>query len=105
MTLAGLSLGIGMLVDNSVVVIENIYRLRSRGVPGGPRRRAGAQSRWACPVVASTLTSVCVFLPVVFSSSTCAQPAGAHVPVHRLLPDGLPHRGRHGGARRLPLQS
>ena len=33
MTLAGLSLGIGMLVDNSIVVIENIYRLRSRGVP------------------------------------------------------------------------
>ena len=42
MTLAGLSLGVGMLVDNSVVVIENIYRLRSRGVPR-------AQSRWACP--------------------------------------------------------
>ena len=36
MTLAGLSLGIGMLVDNSVVVIENIYRLRSRGVPAAP---------------------------------------------------------------------
>ena len=33
MTLAGLSLGVGMLVDNSVVVIENIYRLRGRGVP------------------------------------------------------------------------
>ena len=47
MTLAGLSLGIGMLVDNSVVVIENIYRLRSRGVPAAaPPCRA--QSRWAC---------------------------------------------------------
>ena len=46
MTLAGLSLGIGMLVDNSIVVIENIYRLRSRGVPARPCR---AQSRWVCP--------------------------------------------------------
>ncbi len=44
MTLAGLSLGIGMLVDNSVVVIENIYRLRGRGVPCCPRCGAGRTS-------------------------------------------------------------
>ena len=46
MTLAGLSLGIGMLVDNSVVVIENIYRLRSRGVPAA---RAAVQAPVRCP--------------------------------------------------------
>ena len=68
MTLAGLSLGIGMLVDNSVVVIENIYRLRSRGVPAARAAVQGAK-QVGMSVIASTLTSVCVFLPVVFSSS------------------------------------
>ena len=68
MTLAGLSLGIGMLVDNSVVVIENIYRLRSRGVPAARAAVQGTR-QVGMSVVASTLTSVCVFLPVVFSSS------------------------------------
>ena len=69
MTLAGLSLGVGMLVDNSVVVIENIYRLRSRGVPAARAAVQGAR-QVSMSVVASTLTSVCVFLPVVFSSGT-----------------------------------
>ena len=68
MTLAGLSLGVGMLVDNSVVVIENIYRLRGRGVPAARAAVQGAK-QVGMSVVASTLTSVCVFLPVVFSSS------------------------------------
>ena len=68
MTLAGLSLGIGMLVDNSIVVIENIYRLRGRGVPAARAAVQGAK-QVGMSIVASTLTSVCVFLPVVFSSS------------------------------------
>ena len=68
MTLAGLSLGVGMLVDNSVVVIENIYRLRSRGVPAARAAVQGAR-QVGMSVVASTLTSVCVFLPAVFSAS------------------------------------
>lgn len=69
MSLSGLSLGIGMLVDNSIVVIENIYRLRSKGVSAaraavqGTRQVAGA-------IVASTLTTVCVFLPMVFTTGT-----------------------------------
>ena len=64
-SLSGLAIGVGMLVDNSVVVIENIYRLRSLGVPpikaalNGARQVAGA-------ITASTLTTVCVFLPIVF---------------------------------------
>ena len=68
MTLAGLSLGIGMLVDNSVVVIENIYRLRGRGVPAA-RAAVQGTKQVGMSIVASTLTSVCVFLPVIFSSS------------------------------------
>ena len=69
MTLAGLSLGIGMLVDNSVVVIENIYRLRGRGV-AAPRAAVQGAKQVSMSIVASTLTSVCVFLPVVFTSET-----------------------------------
>lgn len=64
-SLSGLALGVGMLVDNSIVVIENIYRLRSEGVP--PRRAAviGA-GHVAGAIFSSTLTTVCVFLPIVF---------------------------------------
>ena len=69
MTLAGLSLGIGMLVDNSVVVIENIYRLRGRGVPA-PRAAVQGAKQVGMSIVASTLTSVCVFVPVIFTSET-----------------------------------
>ena len=67
MTLAGLSLGIGMLVDNSIVVIENIYRLRGRGVPAA-RAAVQGTKQVGMSIVASTLTSVCVFLPVIFSN-------------------------------------
>ena len=69
MTLAGLSLGVGMLVDNSVVVIENIYRLRGRGVPA-PRAAVQGAKQVGMSIVASTLTSVCVFVPVIFTSET-----------------------------------
>lgn len=67
LSLSGLALGIGMLVDNSVVVIENIYRLRSRGVSIGRAAVQGAK-QVAGAIAASTLTTVCVFLPLVFSS-------------------------------------
>ena len=67
MTLAGLSLGIGMLVDNSVVVIENIYRLRGRGVPAARAAVQGAR-QVAGSIVSSTLTTICVFLPLVFTT-------------------------------------
>ena len=72
MTLSGLSLGIGMLVDNSIVVMENIFRLRSRGVPAARAAVQGArQVRGA--IIASTLTTICVFLPTVFASGTVRQ--------------------------------
>ena len=67
LSLSGLALGIGMLVDNSVVVIENIYRLRNRGVPA-PRAAVQGARQVAAPILSSTLTTVCVFLPMVFAS-------------------------------------
>ena len=67
MTLSGLALGVGMLVDNSVVVIENIYRLRGRGV-SAPRAAVQGAKQVAGSIISSTLTTVCVFLPLVFTS-------------------------------------
>lgn len=69
MTLSGLSLGIGMLVDNSVVVMENIFRLRNQGVPA-PRAAVQGAKQVRGSIVASTLTTICVFLPSVFASGT-----------------------------------
>ena len=67
LSLSGLALGIGMLVDNSVVVIENIYRLRGRGVPA-PRASVQGARQVAGSIISSTLTTICVFLPMIFSS-------------------------------------
>ena len=64
-SLAGLAAGIGMLVDNSIVVIENIYRLRSLGLSPIKAAVSGA-SQVAGAITSSTLTTVCVFLPIVF---------------------------------------
>lgn len=71
-SLSGLALGIGMLVDNSIVVIENIYRLRGLGYSmkeaaiEGSREVGGA-------IMASTLTTICVFLPIVFTDGITRQ--------------------------------
>lgn len=71
-SLSGLALGVGMLVDNSIVVMENIYRLRGEGVAlyraavHGARQVGGA-------IFASTLTTVCVFLPIVFTQGISRQ--------------------------------
>ena len=71
-SLAGLALGVGMLVDNSIVVIENIYRLRSLGVPPAKAAVKGAQ-QVAGAIFASTLTTICVFLPIVFTEGLTRQ--------------------------------
>lgn len=71
-SLAGLALGIGMLVDNSIVVIENIYRLRSEGMPAKKAAVEGAR-QVAGAIAASTLTTVCVFLPIVFTEGIARQ--------------------------------
>jgi len=65
MTLGGLALGIGMLVDNAIVVLENIYRYRESGEKAEDATVKGAGEVTA-PIVASTLTTLAVFLPLVF---------------------------------------
>lgn len=71
-SLSGLALGVGMLVDNSIVVIENIYRMRSEGV--SPKKAAVEGARQVGgAIVASTLTTCCVFLPIVFTEGITRQ--------------------------------
>jgi multidrug efflux pump subunit AcrB len=64
-SLAGLAVGVGMLVDNSIVVIENIFRLRGLGLSKVQAALSGV-SQMAGAITASTLTTLCVFLPIVF---------------------------------------
>ncbi len=71
-SLSGLAVGVGMLVDNSVVVIENIYRLRSEGMPAAKASVQGAVQVTGA-IIASTLTTVCVFLPIVFVEGVTRQ--------------------------------
>src|SRR5690606_26705790 len=72
LSLGGLARGVGMMVDNSIVVLENIFRLRQEGVATaeaaieGTREVSGA-------ITASTLTSLAVFLPVVFLQGIAAE--------------------------------
>lgn len=65
MTLGGLALGMGMLVDNSIVVLENIYRYRQEGYSRIEAAKEGA-GEVSMAVTASTITTVAVFLPIVF---------------------------------------
>ena len=71
-SLSGLALGIGMLVDNSIVVIENIYRLRGEGYSMREAAIEGAKEVGGA-IMASTLTTVCVFLPIVFTEGITRQ--------------------------------
>lgn len=72
MTLGGLALGIGMLVDNSIVVLENIYRFRMQGAGRLEAARRGSQEV-GMAITASTLTTAVVFLPVVFVGGMASQ--------------------------------
>ena len=71
-SLSGLALGIGMLVDNSIVVIENIYRFRSEGYSVRKAAVEGA-SEVTGAIIGSTLTTVCVFAPIIFTEGVTRQ--------------------------------
>ncbi len=72
MSLGGLTLGIGLLVDNSIVVLESIQRKREEGLGVVEAADAGA-SEVGQAVVASTMTTVCVFVPIVFVEGVAGQ--------------------------------
>ncbi len=80
LTLVGLVLAIGMLLDNSVVVLENIYRLSGKRFNADRAVVQGTQEVWRS-IVAATLTTVTVFLPFVFSSEYMVKLLGLHVGV------------------------
>lgn len=80
LTLVGMALAVGMLLDNSVVVLENIYRLSGSG--SSPERSVtqGTEEVWRS-IVAATLTTVTVFLPFVFTDNFMIKLIGNHVGV------------------------
>lgn len=65
MSLGGLALGVGMLVDNSIVVLENIFRHREEGRPGREAAALGAEEVQGA-ITASTLTTISVFGPIIY---------------------------------------
>lgn len=71
-SMAGISFAVGMLVDNSIVVLENIDRHRKSGKPAFQAAREGAKEVWGA-VSASTVTTVAVFLPVIFIEEEAGQ--------------------------------
>jgi HAE1 family hydrophobic/amphiphilic exporter-1 len=72
MTLGGLALGVGMLVDNAIVVLENIYRFRQQGETLTEAAIKGS-SEVSMAIIASTLTTIVVFLPIVFMGGMTAE--------------------------------
>lgn len=80
LTLTGIALSVGMLLDNSVVVMENIFRLRATGVPSEEAAIRGTKEV-AKAVFAATLTTVTVFLPFLFSDDFILKLIGEHIGV------------------------
>ena len=72
-SMSGLTLGIGMLVDNSIVVIENIFRMRKEEGMSVKKASVYGASQVAGAITASTLTTICVFLPIVFTDGLTRQ--------------------------------
>lgn len=71
-SLAGLAFAVGMLVDNAVVVLENIYRYHQSGMPPTQAAVKGTKEVWGA-VLASTLTTLFVFVPIVFLQGEAGQ--------------------------------
>ncbi|UOE93153.1 efflux RND transporter permease subunit [Alkalihalobacillus sp. LMS39] len=72
LTLGGLALGVGMMVDNAIVILENIYRLHHQGVPIKEAAIKGTNEIGGA-IIVSTLTTIVVFLPIVFVDGLAAQ--------------------------------
>jgi multidrug efflux pump subunit AcrB len=80
LTLVGMALAVGMLIDNSVVVLENIYRLAASGFKNRDAVLQGTREV-ARSIFAATLTTVCVFLPFLFSSDIVVKLFGKQIGV------------------------
>ncbi len=80
LTLMGIALAVGMLLDTSVVVLENIYRLRATGLPVSESVVQGTREVWRA-IVAATLTTVAVFIPFLFSTDYLIRLFGMHIGV------------------------
>lgn len=80
LTLVGMALAIGMLVDNSVVVLENIYRLAGQGTDPETSVKQGTVEVWRS-IFASTLTTIIVFLPFIFSNNFLVKIIGKNIGV------------------------
>lgn len=78
LTLVGMALAVGILLDNSVVVLENIYRLRATGKPPKEAVIQGTKEVWRS-VLASTLTTATVFLPFLFSDNFYVKLLGKNI--------------------------
>ena len=72
-SLSGLALGVGMLVDNSIVVIENIFRMRQEEGASVKKAAIEGAKQVAGAITASTLTTVCVFAPIIFTEGLTRQ--------------------------------
>ncbi|MBE6304210.1 MAG: ATP-binding cassette domain-containing protein [Bacteroidales bacterium] len=80
LTLIGMVLAIGMLLDNSIVVLENIYRLFTHGKNAETAVTQGTREVWKS-IFASTLTTITVFLPFIFSNEVFIRLIGEHIGV------------------------
>ena len=80
LTLVGIALAVGMLLDTSVVVLENIYRLRTLGHPPTEAVLQGTREVWRS-ILAATLTTIAVFIPFAFSSNYLVELLGKHIGV------------------------
>src|SRR6056297_697307 len=72
MSMGGLAIGVGMLIDNSIVIMENIFRFREKGARPGEAARLGADEM-GMAITASTLTTVSVFIPFLFTEGLAGQ--------------------------------
>jgi HAE1 family hydrophobic/amphiphilic exporter-1 len=72
MSMGGLAIGVGMLIDNSIVIMENIFRFREKGARPNEAAKLGADEM-AMAITASTLTTICVFIPFFFTEGLAGQ--------------------------------